>query len=251
MLTDKQYSHLKDELLQRKKQLEKHLKMDKEALNNQSEQDRSGELSTYDNHPADLGTELFEREKGFALDEHAESELEKVDTALSAMDEGSYGKCKVCGKEIQYERLEVLPTTLYCKDDTPEKTLGTDRPVEEDILTPPKNDSFIKGRKDEIKDYQDSFQEAGRYGTSETPSDFQGAYDDYDTMYQDGVRSNDGNTEDLESFSATDIEGKNRKVFHNKKEEEYEEKLDRENLESPIGNIPYKKGDSYVSDKKK
>ncbi|WP_456274894.1 TraR/DksA C4-type zinc finger protein [Bacillus sp. AK031] len=251
MLTDKQLGNLKEELLERKNQLKEHLQNDKETLNGQSEQERYGELNTYDNHPADLGTELFEREKDFALDEHAESELEKVEKALAAMEDGTYGKCKVCGKEIQFERLEILPTTLYCKDDTPETTRATDRPVEEEILTPPKNDSYIKGRRDEIKDYQDSFQEAGRNGTSETPSDFQGTYDDYDSMYQDGVRSNDGNTEDLDSFSATDIEGKNRRVTNNKKQEEYEEKLDRENLESPIGDIPYKKGDSYVSDKKK
>jgi YteA family regulatory protein len=251
MLTDKQLGKLKDELLERKKQLQQHLDNDKETLHGQSEQERYGELNTYDNHPADLGTELYEREKGFALDDHAESEMEKVKQALSAMEDGTYGKCKVCGKEIEYERLEVLPSTLYCKDDTPEKTRATDRPVEEEVLTPPKNDSYIKGRRDEIKDYQDSFQEAARYGTSETPSDFQGTYDDYDSMYQDGIRSNDGNTEDIDSFSATDIEGKDRKFVRNEKMEEYEDKLDRENLESPIGNIPYKQGDSYVSDKKK
>ncbi|WP_409251755.1 TraR/DksA C4-type zinc finger protein [Bacillus sp. SCS-153A] len=251
MLTDKQLGKLKDELLERKKQLQQHLDNDEKTLHGQSEQERFGELSTYDNHPADLGTELYEREKGLALDEHAETEMEKVEKALSAMEDGTYGKCKVCGKEIEYERLEVLPTTLYCIDDKPEKTRATDRPVEEEVLTPPNNDSFIKGRQDEIKDYQDSFQEAGRYGTSETPSDFQGTYNDYNSMYQDGVRSNDGMTEDIDSFSATDIEGKDRKVVPNEKMEKYEDKLDREDLESPIGDIPYKKGDSYVSNKKK
>ncbi|MGD6804936.1 TraR/DksA C4-type zinc finger protein [Rossellomorea aquimaris] len=251
MLTDKQLGKLKDELLERKEQLQRHLDNDKETLHNQSEQERYGELNTADNHPADLGTELYEREKGFALDEHAQSEMEKVQEALSAMEDGTYGECKVCGKEIEYGRLEVLPTTLYCVKDTPEKSLAGDRPVEEEILTPPKNDSYIKGRREEVIDYQDSFQEAGRYGTSETPSDFQGTYEDYDSMYQDGVNSNDGNTEDIDSFSATDIEGKDRKVIPNDKMEKYEENLDREEIESPLGNIPYKKGDSYVSDKKK
>ncbi|MGM0847307.1 MAG: TraR/DksA C4-type zinc finger protein [Bacillota bacterium] len=251
MLTDKQLGKLENELLERKEQLQNHLDNDKETLHNQTEQERYGELNTVDNHPADLGTELFERSKGLALDEHAETEMEKVEEALSAMEEGTYGKCKECGKEIEYERLEVLPSTLYCIEDTPEKSLSTDRPVEEEVLTPPKNDSFIKGRHDEVKDYQDSFQEAGRYGTSETPSDFQGTYDDYDSMYQDGVRSNDGNTEDIDSFSATDIEGKNRKVVPNEKMEKFEDNLDREDMESPLGDIPYKEGDSYVSDKKK
>ena len=52
----------------------------------------------YDNHPADMGTELFEREKDIALNVHAGSELDKVDNALQAMEDGSYGKCEVCQK---------------------------------------------------------------------------------------------------------------------------------------------------------
>lgn len=39
--------------------------------------DSVGELSSYDNHPADTGTELFEREKDIALNDHAEYEVEK------------------------------------------------------------------------------------------------------------------------------------------------------------------------------
>ena len=41
-----------------------------------------------------MGTALFDREKDLALHEHAESELGKVDIALEAMAEGSYGKCR-------------------------------------------------------------------------------------------------------------------------------------------------------------
>ena len=73
-----------------------------------------GELSAYDNHPADMGTELYDSEKDFALEEHADSELNKVNEALQAMEEGTYGKCKVCGTEIPYERLEVVPSTQFC-----------------------------------------------------------------------------------------------------------------------------------------
>src|SRR5699024_11236237 len=57
-----------------------------------SQTEAIGELSSYDNHPADLGTELFERGKDLALTDHAESELERINEALHALEEGSYGK---------------------------------------------------------------------------------------------------------------------------------------------------------------
>src|SRR5690625_6037438 len=73
--------------------------------------DTTGELSSYDNHPADMGTELFERGKDVALNEHAEKELEEINSALHAIDEGTYGICVECGADIPFERLEAVPTT--------------------------------------------------------------------------------------------------------------------------------------------
>lgn len=45
-----------------------------------------------------------------------EDEIERIQTALNAMDEGTYGECIVCGKEIPFERLEAIPTALTCID---------------------------------------------------------------------------------------------------------------------------------------
>src|SRR5690625_463671 len=70
--------------------------------------DTTGELSSYDNHPADMGTELFERGKDIALNEHAEKELEEINSALHALDEGTYGICTICGTDIPFERLEAV-----------------------------------------------------------------------------------------------------------------------------------------------
>ena len=44
-----------------------------------SEREASGELSSYDNHPGDLGTELFEREKDVALEIHEEDQLNEIE----------------------------------------------------------------------------------------------------------------------------------------------------------------------------
>jgi len=43
--------------------------------------------------------------------------LEEVQDALRRMEDGSYGKCTVCGREIEPARLEAIPWTPYCLED--------------------------------------------------------------------------------------------------------------------------------------
>lgn len=74
------------------------------------------EISAVDNHPADAATDLTTIVTEKTLSELKEDEIEKIQTALSAMDEGTYGECIVCGKEIPFERLEAIPTALTCID---------------------------------------------------------------------------------------------------------------------------------------
>ena len=54
----------------------------------------SGELSAYDQHPADYGSQMFEREKDIGLFKNLEYQLQLVDQALQKIDEGSYGFAK-------------------------------------------------------------------------------------------------------------------------------------------------------------
>ncbi len=75
-----------------------------------------GELSSYDNHPADIGTALYDRSKDQALERHAEKELEQINEALHAIEEGTYGLCAVCGDDIGFERLEAVPMAAHCKE---------------------------------------------------------------------------------------------------------------------------------------
>ena len=83
----------------------------------QSEGDSVAELSSIDQHQADLGTETFEREKDLAILESIEAELADVEHALRRLDEGTYGTCEACGRPIDDERLEALPATRLCRDD--------------------------------------------------------------------------------------------------------------------------------------
>ncbi len=87
---------------------------DDEHLTEQSESDSVGELSSYDQHQADMGTETFEREKDLSILEQVEAELADVEHALRRLDDGTYGTCEVCGTTIPDERLEALPATRLC-----------------------------------------------------------------------------------------------------------------------------------------
>ena len=75
------------------------------------------ELADYDQHPADQGTETFEQE----LDETTlmilEEEEHRVREARKALDEGRYGICVDCGKEIPRERLDAIPESVRCVED--------------------------------------------------------------------------------------------------------------------------------------
>ena len=75
----------------------------------QVETEQVGELSSYDQHPADLGSETFEREKDLSILEGLETELAEVEAALRRLAEGTYGIDEVTGERIDPERLEAIP----------------------------------------------------------------------------------------------------------------------------------------------
>ena len=70
-----------------------------------------------DNHLADIATETVDREIDYTLEENSERVLAEIDAALQRIEDGTYGKCGVCGKEIGAERLEAYPWASLCIDD--------------------------------------------------------------------------------------------------------------------------------------
>ena len=83
----------------------------------ESQEDGLQELSSYDQHQADVATETFEREKDLSILDQVEGELADVEHALQRLDEGTYGTCEACGKPVADERLEAMPATRFCVDD--------------------------------------------------------------------------------------------------------------------------------------
>src|SRR5438270_13433395 len=82
---------------------------DAEHLKDESESDSLSELSSVDQHQADVGTETFEREKDLSILEQVEAELSDVERALQRLDDGTYGTCEFDGKPMPEERLEAMP----------------------------------------------------------------------------------------------------------------------------------------------
>ena len=90
---------------------------EKDHLTDESESESLSELSHQALHQADLGTETFERERDLSLLEQIEAELADVEHALRRIDDGTYGTCEACGRQIDDARLEVVPAARFCVAD--------------------------------------------------------------------------------------------------------------------------------------
>ena len=187
LLTTKQIAKLKKQLIEQKEELTAtKLDHDNDVTSRASLRDATDELSTIDNHPADLATELYEREKDFALKVQSEDSLKQINAALEKIENGTYGICITCQESIPYDRLRAIPFTAYCIAHTQQQAISTDRPIEEDIILPPVDNSFSNREADDkLQDNEDSFQIVAQYGNSDTPADFEGDFDHYNDLYSD------------------------------------------------------------------
>ena len=68
----------------------------------------------YGNHQADDATDAFEQTKELSLQQNSERLLAQVQAALARFEQGTYGLCERCGKEIDPARLKALPYVAFC-----------------------------------------------------------------------------------------------------------------------------------------
>jgi len=90
--------------------------------------DASGDLSSYSYHMADQGTDTMEREMAFMLASKSGRLLYHIDEALRRIEDGSYGQCHGCGKQIAVARLEAVPHArlcIGCKEKEEDKKSGS------------------------------------------------------------------------------------------------------------------------------
>jgi RNA polymerase-binding protein DksA len=70
----------------------------------------------HSDHLVDQGSDSQGREESFMFISRELQYLYRIDHALSAIDNGNYGICRVCGKDIPQKRLKAVPTTVTCID---------------------------------------------------------------------------------------------------------------------------------------
>ena len=76
----------------------------------------ASELSFYDNHPADIGTEVYMQDMQNSLTNHEEGKLNNIEDALYKIENGTYGICDICHQQIDKDRLDILPETNLCSN---------------------------------------------------------------------------------------------------------------------------------------
>lgn len=59
---------------------------------------------------------IYEREMNMALRRRARRKIKSLQEALNRFEEGTYGICERCGREISAPRLEALPEARLCID---------------------------------------------------------------------------------------------------------------------------------------
>jgi DnaK suppressor protein len=70
---------------------------------------------TYGSQAA-AASQVFDQQRDLALRDRAVQHLAQVDAALARLDDGTFGVCLRCGREIAPGRLEALPWAAHCID---------------------------------------------------------------------------------------------------------------------------------------
>ncbi|HUO46816.1 MAG TPA: TraR/DksA C4-type zinc finger protein [Acidimicrobiia bacterium] len=65
---------------------------------------------------ADAGAATAERTEVLGLVDTLKGQLDGVEAALKRIEQGGYGTCINCGKEIAAARMEARPESVYCID---------------------------------------------------------------------------------------------------------------------------------------
>lgn len=82
--------------------------------NNGSNNDRGGDVSGHALHMADVATDMYDREFTLGLAANERELLHQVNEALVRIQEGVYGVCITCKKNIPVTRLKAIPHAKLC-----------------------------------------------------------------------------------------------------------------------------------------
>ena len=196
--------NLKQKLISYGKEVEGTIRTMNENRTADQESDYPTELSNYDNHPADTSTQLYMSGLNNALMIHQENILGEVRNALEKIQNGEYGSCEICGKEIEGERLEAIPYARLClecqENIEPGPEIGRKiRPNEELVLDAPLGRKYLNKQEDDEYEGLDILNDLMKYGSSDTPQDM-GGYHEYKDFYTNKI-DNQGIVDKMDKVS--------------------------------------------------
>ncbi|MBI2755663.1 MAG: TraR/DksA C4-type zinc finger protein [Chloroflexi bacterium] len=105
-----------DRLQQRVEEMKELSHTEHETAFGGDQREVTGELSTADQHPADVADFTFQRELQLTTGAIADREAQQAQDALKRGEQGRYGICAECGRPISAERLEARPSATLCME---------------------------------------------------------------------------------------------------------------------------------------
>lgn len=115
-LTSEQRSYLEQRLQEERGRALRALNRSVEEYSGESEQDRTGDLTSLPFHLADRGTDTMQTELDASIATRVSRELAEIDAALERLYRHPelFGICEDTGKDIPFERLDVVPWARTC-----------------------------------------------------------------------------------------------------------------------------------------
>lgn len=113
--TQKELQRFKAIILEKRRETVEELDNLKESMMDVTTGEYVSENSTYSLH-MEQGTDAMEREKTFLFASRGSKFVSQLDDALTRIEAGTYGVCRVCNLLVPRERLEAVPTAQTCAE---------------------------------------------------------------------------------------------------------------------------------------
>jgi|SRR5581483_2996463 len=114
MLSKKETANFRQRLLDVRMRLDREVNELRDEALQGAGGEASGGLSNVPLHLGDLASHAAEQEVALGLVTREEHLREEIELALMRLEQGTYGRCEQCHKEIPHARLEALPYARLC-----------------------------------------------------------------------------------------------------------------------------------------
>lgn len=104
---------LKNQLMERKQLIIEQL----QSIGSRTDGDQinfEAKFPDYGDSLEDSASEVADYTKNLSLERDLEKDLNDVEKAIKRIEEGTYGKCSHCNKDIEIERLKIRPESSSC-----------------------------------------------------------------------------------------------------------------------------------------